>query len=372
MTILNRYVLRQVAIPCVLAIALVAVVGVANEIQERISALPVAQMTIGDIGRLAFFLLPTLVAYLVPITYLLGILLSFGRLAQNNEIVAMKAAGIPMKRIILPVIFLGAVLSGTSFLIQDRLQPWAIGRIYDLICSELPLRATLDTLPTGLMHEFAGWRIYIGDRDPDTGELKDLVILRPEEDGRATTYYADSAQLEKTENGQSWLEMRSVHFVPASDASRGGRLSMLELDTNRLLLPAISTMRPPPNRRELTLAQLVAEEKMLARQAAETGSEPVKNNLRKLRREIAERVAMPIACLAVCFVAAPLGARAKRSGRSYTFAVGFSVVLGYYLLQMTTDVNTLLPLGAVMALTWMPNLVFLVAGGILVWRVDRV
>lgn len=371
MSILNRYVLRQVLVPCLLAVVLVAAVGVANEIQERVADLPLGQMRVFDFARLAFYFLPTLVAYLVPVTYMLGILLAFGRLAQRNEIVAMKAAGIPLKQIVVPVIVLGALLSVFGFVVQDRVQPWSIRRIYELVGTELPLRATLDALPTGVMHEYGGWRIYIGNRDKKSGELHDIVILTPEDEGRATTYYAETARMDKID-GSIFLEMQNVHFVPASEASEGGRLPILELAENRLPLPPLPTYRPPANRREQNLGQLLGREKEMTRQAAETGSEPVIRDLRKLRREMAERTAFPFACLAVCFVAAPLGARAQRSGRSYTFAVGFSVILTYYVLQALTDPEMLLPLGAVFALTWVPNLLFLLAGVVLVWKVDRV
>ena len=104
----------------------------------------------------------------------------------------------------------------------------------------------------------------------------------------------------------------------------------------------------------------------------ETQSIPLGRDLRKLRREMAERTAMPFACLAVCFVAAPLGARAKRSGRSYTFAVGFGVVLLYYMFFTMTDAEVLMPVPVVTALTWIPNTFFMLTGLVLLWKVDRV
>jgi lipopolysaccharide export LptBFGC system permease protein LptF len=104
----------------------------------------------------------------------------------------------------------------------------------------------------------------------------------------------------------------------------------------------------------------------------ETKSEPLKLELRKEQGEFAERLTMPFACLAVCFAAAPLGARALRSGRSYTFAVGFLLVLLYYVLQMLVTPNALLPLSVAVLLAWIPNALFFIAGCVLVWRVDRV
>jgi len=370
MSILNRYVLRQVVVPSLLAVSVVAVLGVANEIQERLTDLPVAQMTLGDISRLILYFLPTLVAYIVPATYLMGILLAFGRLSQNGEIVAMKAAGIPMKRIVLPVVLLGALLSGASFLVQDRVQPWAISKVYDLIFSELPLRATLDTMQPGVMHEFGDWRVYIGAKEPRSTTLKDIVILQPEGDGdQATTHYADAARLVQ-EDGRTLLEMENYHFIPAGET---GKVFRLDSPSARIPVPEITdSFRPEAGRRALTMRQLYASQRQMAHTLAQTKSEPVIRDLRKERGEIAERLSLPFACLAVSLAAAPLGARAKRSGRSYTFAVGFAIILTYYVLQMLLAPKSLCSLPVVILRYWVPNFVLGAAGIVFLWRVDRV
>lgn len=371
MGLLDRYVLRQVLAPCLLAVVLVAVLGVANELQERVKLLPVAQMTFGDVARMSLLFLPTLVSYVVPATYMFGILLAFGRFAQNDEIIAMKAAGIPLKRILLPVMVVGALLSGACFVIQDQVQPWAIGRIYHLIFNELPLRATLDALPPGVMHEFADWRVYLGERDPTTRALKDVVVLEPQEDGGAATYYAENARLTR-EDGRAWLEMTNVHFVPGRPAGQAERLPVGLLGSARLAVPAVRTMRHVRNHHEFGFGELFRTHEELTQQVAATGAEPSKRELRKLRQEMADRMTLPFACLAVCLVAAPLGARAKRSGRSFTFAVGFTIILVYYLFLVLSETKSLHPLWMVVARAWVPNLAFVAAGIGLVWRVDRV
>ncbi|MCX5770140.1 MAG: LptF/LptG family permease [Candidatus Hydrogenedentes bacterium] len=370
MGILSRYVLRQIAVPSLLAVAVVAILGVANEIQEeqRDTILPLAQMTMGDLGRLVMYFLPALVGYLIPITYMLGIMLAFGRFSHDNEIVAMKAAGIPIKRIVLPIILVGAVLSGASFWIQDRIHPWAVRRADEFIHGELPLRATLEVLPTGVIQEYGGWRIYIGKKDPAEGTLEKIVILKPEENGGASTYYAESAKISK-QNGRNMLELANVHFIQSGE---GNDIMPLRADTTSLPIPQIKTRIPDSGRNAMNLRQLLSNETTLAGQIAQTPSEPAKLELLKVRRDIADRLSLPFACLAVSLAAAPLGARAKRSGRSYTFAVGFSVLLIYYVLQMLVEGHSLQPLWLTVLRLWVPNLLFCLAGLFFLWRVDRV
>jgi lipopolysaccharide export LptBFGC system permease protein LptF len=413
MGLVNRYLLRQIAAPAALAVTAIAVVAVANELQERVKRLPVAQMTLGDISRLAFYSLPTLVAYVVPITYMMGILLAFGRLSQNNELVAMKAAGIPLKRILVPVLVVGALLSGACLLVQDRVQPWAIRKVNDLIQFELPLRVTLDVLPTGIMQEFGDWRVYIGGKDLKTNTLENIVILKPEADGRAAAYYAASARLTR-DNGQSRLEMTEVNLIPPGQSGYVtpmrtasmwlavpkpvldkplvphkpvplrelyGKEQALEQEVAREgsepLKADLRKVREEINdrlsaRRGLTIRELYANQRELTAAVERTSSEPLKLALLKLRRELADRLSLPFACLAVTFAAAPLGARAKRSGRSYTFAMGFIIILVYYVLQMLVMPKSLYPLWWGIVRAWTPNLVLCAVGALFLWRVDRV
>ena len=370
MRLLSRYVLRQIMGPSILAVLVFAVLGVANEIQERVSDLPIDQMGIGDISRLTLYFLPTLIAYIVPATYLMGILLAFGRLSQNGEIVAMKAAGVPLKRLVIPVILLGALLSGACFVIQDQVQPWAISSAYRLIFTELPLRVTLDSLTPGVMHEFTDWRVYIGSKDSETGALKDIVILKPEEESgrRASTHYADSARL-VTENGQTKLEMTNCLYIPAGES---GNVIHLASPSTTIPVPRPEAMRVQGERQALTIRQLYAGQCEQEKEAVRTKSQPVIRDLLKTRREIAERLSLPFACLAVSLAAAPLGARAKRSGRSYTFAVGFAIILTYYVLHVLVEPKSLNPLSVTILRYWIPNLVLGAAGVVFLWRVDRV
>ena len=368
MRIVSRYLLRQIAAPALLTITAIAVVGVSNEIKERLSELPVAQMTFGDVARLAFYLLPTLVAFLAPITYMLGILMAFGRLSENNEIVAMKAAGIPMRRMVLPVILVGAFLSVLCLAVQDRVQPWAYRKVMELIYSELPLRITLDTLPTGVMQEYAGWGVYIGKKDPKDDTLENIVILKPEEGGGASAYYADSAQL-SSEDGHMKLFMSNLHLIPPGES---GYATMLSAPTAWLSVPKMPTDRPSIRKRERTLKQLFEEERRLDDEYNASQSESTGADLSSYRMEIAGRLSLPFACLAVTLTAAPLGARARRAGRPYTFTVGFTIILAYYVMTMVFAPRSLSPLWLTVLQTWIPNLALGLVGIGLVWKVDRV
>ncbi|HDP35184.1 MAG TPA: YjgP/YjgQ family permease [Candidatus Hydrogenedentes bacterium] len=367
MRLIDRYILGKIWPPAALAALVICfvVVGgaVRSQMRELLERIPMTQIAVLDILRIAFYALPTLVGYIFPITFLMGIMFVFSRLAQQNELTAMKAAGVPLKRIVLPVIIFGAMLSGIAFVVADQCQPWAYWRLMRLVTTDMPLRMSVEMLPTGVMHEYGEWRVYLGRRDPG-GILRDIVILQPEEEG-ANAFYADRARVVEID-GRKHLELEHGIFIPRDPH----RHFMFESLVKAAPTPA--TSKAPGANEGMTIAQLCGEERRLRKQFDETGALPVGIDLRKVRLEIKNRLAFPLMCLAVSIVGAPVGARSRRAGQSFAFTIGLAIIVAYFVLRKLMELPLLLPLSATVALGQIPNMMLCMLGIVLIWRVDRV
>jgi lipopolysaccharide export system permease protein len=367
----TRYILRQIWVPELIASVVISFVLVAGAIQSEIKTLlkdvPIAQITIMDISWISFYSLPTLAGFLIPVTFLMAIMLTFGRMSQHNEITALKAAGIPLKRLILPVVLMGIALSGVCFFAQDIGQPWAYQHLNQLLRSDLPLRVTIDMLPTGVIHEYGDWRIYVGSKDKD-GTLRDIVVLQPMPDGRANAFYAEAARLLQ-EKGVSKLEMKNVHYILAErkDTVLHTTSALAKRD-----VPPLHPREKQGERKGLTMRELLKSEQQTAEKYAQKESIPVERELRSIRIELAHRLSFPLMCLAVCIVAAPIGVRTRRAGRSHTFASGLIIIVAYFVLSSTIEPRGLLSLASVIFLVQLPNLIMCCVGSWLIWRVDRI
>lgn len=342
-------------------ISFVVMLGsIGQEIQNLLEKLPAARVTVFDISRISFYSLPNLTGLIIPVTFLLGIMLTFGRMAQTSELTAAKAAGIPLRRLVLPVVVTGAVVSVFCFLLMDQGRPWAVRRLSQLM-GEMPLRVTLDTIPTGVMHEYGDWRVYIGSRSPDK-TLHNIIVLQEKGDS-LRTYYAKSARVFR-EHGVGRLEMKEVWPVGENDQTQySGSFT--------ITLPTLNPLRSDNERQGWNLKRMLQEERALAEEA-KSGHLPLRDELKKLRMDIGERLSFPLMCLAVSIVAAPIGARARRSGRSFTFASGVSIVAVYFVLRAALRYAGVESLDAAILVTQAPNIVLIGAGLALIWRVDRV
>jgi lipopolysaccharide export LptBFGC system permease protein LptF len=363
----DRYILGKIWPPALLAAFIISFVVVGGSVRSEMRAVtdsvPISQMAVLDILRLGLYVLPTLWGYIFPITYLMGVMYVFSRLAQSNELTALKAAGISLRRVVMPVVVLGLLLSVAAFFIADRMQPWAYERLVRLISQELPMRMTLESLPAGVMHEVGDWRVYIAERE-DNGDLRGIVILQPNDDG-ANAFYADSARL-VMKKGSLHLELRDGYFIPSDPRQHFMFKSLVkEAPMPKMLKRVLSG-------EGMTLSSLLSEEKRLARRFDETGALPVGVELRNVRQEVKNRLAFPLMCLAVSFVGAPIGARSKKAGQSYAFSIGLSIIGAYFILRKLVELEALLPLALTVSLGQMPNLLLCLLGIILLWRVDRV
>lgn len=367
-TLLSRYVAREVIVPAVLALAIIGFLAVAVEFREKLAFIAVEYLTAMDVVKLLACFLPTLVTFVIPITYMMGVLLAFGGLSQNNEITAMKASGIPLKRVMAPVITLGALLSAGSFVLQDWVQPAALKTANQLMFVELPLRISLETLPTGRMNEFGNWRVYIRERDEETRTLRQVDILEEKPDGSVWAYWAESAQVIGT-GANKRVIMKNCHLI-MPDAGHGPMTMVL--DDAELTLPAVKSDKIRNRRRTLSLSELLDEERQASASRAQADTVNVRDDLRSIRWEIADRIALSLSCLAVSLLAAPLAVRGYRSGRSYSFAIGFTLILAYQVLRLLMEPETLMPLSLNILWGSVPNLAVAAAGIWALWRVDRV
>jgi len=373
---LDRYVLGQIWLPAVLASLVIVVVvaggAIQQQVRELLKAFPIAQVTMWDISRLSVYSLPAIAGYVVPITFLIGIMLAFGRMAEQSELIAMKAAGIPLKRVAAPVIILGAALSALCFVAQDQGQAWAYRSVGRLFSSELPLRITIDMLPTGAVHEYGGWRVYVGRRD-EAGDLRDIVIVQPQEDGQVKTFYADGAGL-RADGGERWIELRQGFFIKPSQ--QGEKMVRLPFDRLKMPIPSLAPPPKPADRKSMTLYELIQAERV-NRQQFETSDEGATGKFAagiecyNTGIEIGKRLSFPLMCLTMSIAGAAMGARSRRAGRSFAFAGGLILVGAYFVLRKAVEPSIPLPVYAMVLLAEIPNLTIGAIGAAMLGRVDR-
>lgn len=118
----------------------------------------------------------TLIPLSLPLAILLAALMTFGNFGERYELLSMKAAGIPLLRIMQPVILFCVLLGLTSFFFQNVVGPKAQKELWTLIVSMKQKSPEVD-IPEGVFYsDIDGYNIYVKHKDRETGILKDVLI----------------------------------------------------------------------------------------------------------------------------------------------------------------------------------------------------
>lgn len=151
----------------------------------------------------------TLVPISMPLAVLLASLITFGNFGERYELLAMKAAGISLLKIMRPLIVCMVGLCCVSFYFQNVIGPIAQSKLSALIISMKQKSPELD-IPEGVFYsEIPNYNLKIAKKDRKTGMMYDVLIYNMK-DGfdNAHIIYADSGKLETSADKQHlWLHL---------------------------------------------------------------------------------------------------------------------------------------------------------------------
>ncbi|HEX2187659.1 MAG TPA: LptF/LptG family permease [Longimicrobiaceae bacterium] len=196
MKILTRYLLRAHVGPFLFAFFALTGVITINVLARRLAELAGKGLPLGVILEFFVLSLPATVALTFPMAVLVSVLYAFSQLTASNEITALKASGIDLKRMILPLFVVAALIAAGMVWFNDRVLPESNHRWSQLmidISRKSPLfllrEQTLNRIPASDGRSFY---LRAGQIDQITNRLRDVVIYDVSQPRVTRTIYADS------------------------------------------------------------------------------------------------------------------------------------------------------------------------------------
>jgi len=154
----------------------------------------------------------------LPLAMLLASIMTFGDLGENNELLAMKAAGISLYRIMKPVIVLSIFLSIGSFYFYNNVIPVSYKKLIALMSSIRQLRPEIIVKEGVFSNDMDNYSIKVGKKSDSGNMLYDIMIYdHTEDEGNTNVTIADSGTMKITKDkkymilnlysGQTYSEM---------------------------------------------------------------------------------------------------------------------------------------------------------------------
>ena len=116
------------------------------------------------------------VAEALPLAILLASLMTFGNFGERLELLAMKAAGIPLIRIMMPIMAVCIIMGGVSFYFQNVVSPYAQMKLYTILYSIKQTSPEVE-IPEGVFYDqIEGYNLFVQKKDKETGMLYKVMI----------------------------------------------------------------------------------------------------------------------------------------------------------------------------------------------------
>jgi lipopolysaccharide export system permease protein len=338
------------------------------------------RVAVWDVLRLVAYSLPWVVALSFPFGSLVGALMAVGRMASDNETLALGALGIPHRQLLVPLLTLGLAFSAVSFVMNDYFLPLGNIRFAELWRRIITTNPAVELEPHSI-RKVEDTTIVTGAVEGNT--IHDLVIFDRTTDRARRMIVARSARLEEQTRGVVSLVLTDV-FSETSVPREGDRYdyttakSMVYNIALKNISVSLGALSPAQQSSVDVWRQIAAKEQgqqqrlaqrdaraaalgldlaaafRAAREAAAAGASPAASqraqaaaegerayaqeaardvtdhNLRSYLLEFHWKFSVPAACLAFAFFAWPVGLMARRSGRAVGFGVGLFVAIAYW------------------------------------------
>ena len=147
----------------------------------------------------------TMLPLSLPLATLLASMMTLGTLGQNNELLAIKAAGVSLQRVLMPLGAACLVVSIGAFFISNDLMPVAFNKIYTLR-DDIGKTKEEIKIPTGTFYNgIEGYILRVNDRDDETGVMHGVMVYNHTANkGNTSLTIADSAMM-KMSKDKSYL-----------------------------------------------------------------------------------------------------------------------------------------------------------------------
>jgi lipopolysaccharide export system permease protein len=320
---LSRYVGREVALYTSLGLAVISAILMMRNLARALDDLLGAGFAMSDLLALLRVLGTMLLLYALPVSFLFGVLLAVARLASDVEIIAMRACGIGLREIALPIVLLSLGASALTGWLAIDVEPAARRDLRGVFASLVSRGAGLEP---GRFRRFGDVLVYVDGRGGD--RLQGIVLSDRSDPERPVIIFASEGKMAVDAEGSITLalEQGDIHLDNASE--REVRISFdrfdYALDLSELLGPdgrKRASEMPFHELRE-TVSQAAVDGIPLHAGYADN---PIEYEL-----ELHRRLAAPVAPALFGLLGLPIGMRRARGARAFGALWCAGVAFSYY------------------------------------------
>ncbi|HYL26565.1 MAG TPA: LptF/LptG family permease [Candidatus Nitrosotalea sp.] len=354
-TILDRYMLTELAGPFVFGLAAFMLIFAATEILNIGKLVSNEHAPIWAALLVFIWSLPADVVLVIPMALLLGTLLAVQRLSGESEITALKAAGVTFSRIVAPLLAVGIVMSFVTLVLQEAVVPYANDQLTEI--------------ENSVINHVSAFNRDLTVSAPLPGGGRQVTIATAYEPHSRALLHVTLIQYDNHNDPRQIIFAERAEFTADKWTLQNSSVYRFNPDGSTLAEPNVPQQEVEIGEKPTDLAKRMSNddpENMSRAQIAEIvrSGQLTETEQRKYVTTYQEKLARPFACFVFILIAIPFGLRAIRTSGSTSFGFGLSlaIVFVYYVVMTICSfaAEALVVLAAFWA--WVPNLLFTAIG----------
>src|SRR5215471_2849640 len=367
MKLIDRFISRELLVNVAFAILVLSLVLVVGNIFRKLLPLLVNHdVPVEYLITFIAYVLPFSLIFTIPWGLLTAILLVFGRLSADNELIALRCNGVSISRICISLGAIALACTGICLWLNVQAAPAAQEKLRSTIF-DLATRNPMALFGSDqVIDQFPGRKIYVGKKEGN--KLENITVFElTEKSMPMRVTFAKSGMLEADlENKRILMHLYNARYQQRDEKDptdlhkiKDG-ISMQEGTLPISLEELYEKEKKRPSRSAMSLEQLL--DQLNSESARERSAS---------RTEINKRFSFPFACIAFAIIGVPLGVTAHRRETSIGFAMGLIVAVAYFLFVIIADTLRGNPKVHPELLIWVPNVLFIILGALLFRRLAR-
>ncbi|WDI32882.1 LptF/LptG family permease [Hyphococcus flavus] len=324
MHLIDRYILRAVATPLILALMVAGMLLLLEHMLRLFDFVLAEQGPVDVVWRMLANLVPHYFGLALPLGTFLGVMLAFRNFSMSSELDALSSSGASFGRLMRPIYVLIAFIMVLDFLLVSYVQPFARYE-YQQIRFDVTSGALGIKIPAGEFIDISDRvTIRLGEINPETRDAREIFLERRSLDGGKTIITARYGAISTTPEISSLLlkltDGRQVILNPLGDRIQTLNFETFDLEVD---LPAIGVFRERGgDEREATITEIV---RLLASESPQ--SSPL---FYEYRAGLHWRILHPLTFLVLPILAVAMGVTGRRRASNLKPVIGIAILIVYH------------------------------------------
>ncbi|MCK4330710.1 LptF/LptG family permease [candidate division WOR-3 bacterium] len=357
--ILIRYILKEHIAPFFIGLIFLTFILIMNKLFVVVWDIVGKGIPGGLVLSMLWLALPSLIALTVPMAVLVAVLMSFGRLSSDFEIVAIRAVGRNPLTLVLPPLIVSIFITAGMVWFNNNILPNSNHRLKNLTIDISQKKPAFRLQAMVLVRDFENYDILVRDIDPKTSSIYDITI------NEKTTNRTIVSKEGHVESRGDYVYINlyngEIHETDPQDVNKYRKISFKQHTITIPLDTAfIRKERSYRGDRELSGWAL---RKRIEDVIAKNPTDPAKNReIARLLVEYHKKFSIPFSCIVFVLMGAPLAMRVRKGGATGGFGLSLLFFIFYYICLIGGEElgdRTVVPAWLSM---WFPNMVLGILG----------